>query len=164
MTNLESLVRQLIENGDLFADDQCSCQRCRTIVKIKAELSHLGEGAPRAHAHEPEGEPDEPVDYAIEDAIRIAGLWRAGKMIGGDQDGVRDALLAEVERLRVLKPPGESGADLLEKARAWITQHAAHDESNGPCYGRRFAAPDPDQAVHTCRCGLDELRSALNRG
>lgn len=48
---------------------------------------------------------DEPASYSIEDAIRIAGLWRAGKMIGGDQDGVRDALLAEVERLRAAVEP-----------------------------------------------------------
>lgn len=35
-----------------------------------------------------------------EHAIRTAELWAAGKMIGGDQDEVRDALLAEVKRLR----------------------------------------------------------------
>jgi hypothetical protein len=52
-------------------------------------------------APEPTGD-DEPVEYEIEDAIRIAGLWRAGKMIGGDEDGIRNALLAEVERLRAL--------------------------------------------------------------
>lgn len=50
---------------------------------------------------EPTEDSDEPIDYNVEEAIRIAGLWRAGKMIGGDQDGVRDALLAEVERLRL---------------------------------------------------------------
>lgn len=36
----------------------------------------------------------------IEEAIRYATLWRAGKMIGGDEDEVRNALLGEVERLR----------------------------------------------------------------
>jgi hypothetical protein len=61
----------------------------------------------RALQTEPEGD-DEPVTYSAEDAIRIAGLWRAGKMIGGDEDGVRDALLAEVERLRALNRSGES--------------------------------------------------------
>lgn len=52
---------------------------------------------------EPGDEHDEPVDYDIEEAIRIAGLWRAGKMIGGDEAGVRDVLLAEIERLRAVK-------------------------------------------------------------
>ena len=33
-------------------------------------------------------------------AIRIAELWQAGKMIGGDEDEVRNALLEEVHRLR----------------------------------------------------------------
>jgi hypothetical protein len=35
-----------------------------------------------------------------EAAIHTAELWAAGKMIGGDQDEVREALLAEVKRLR----------------------------------------------------------------
>jgi len=43
---------------------------------------------------------DETPTYDIEFAVNIARLWRAGKMIGGDEDAVRDALLTEVERLR----------------------------------------------------------------
>lgn len=39
----------------------------------------------------------------IEEALRIAGLWRAGKMIGADEDDVRDALLDEIERLQVIE-------------------------------------------------------------
>lgn len=35
-----------------------------------------------------------------ERAIKIAELWEAGKMIGGDEDEVRNALLHEVRRLR----------------------------------------------------------------
>lgn len=35
-------------------------------------------------------------------AINLARLWRAGKMIGGDQDQVIDALLSEVDRLRAI--------------------------------------------------------------
>lgn len=46
---------------------------------------------------------DDPVSYDIEEAIRIAALWRAGKLLGADQDGVREALLTEVERLRAEK-------------------------------------------------------------
>lgn len=38
----------------------------------------------------------------IEQAIRIAGLWEAGKLIGADEDEVIFALLAEVKRLRAL--------------------------------------------------------------
>ena len=37
---------------------------------------------------------------SAEDAIRLAELWRAGKMIGGDIHAVCDALLTEVERLQ----------------------------------------------------------------
>lgn len=36
----------------------------------------------------------------IDEAIRIATLWQAGKMIGGDDLEVNAALLAEIERLR----------------------------------------------------------------
>jgi hypothetical protein len=35
----------------------------------------------------------------IDRAIKIAELWEAGKMIGGDEGEVRSALLAEVKRL-----------------------------------------------------------------
>lgn len=35
----------------------------------------------------------------LPEAMRIAGLWRVGKMIGADEDDVRNALLTEVERL-----------------------------------------------------------------
>jgi hypothetical protein len=37
-----------------------------------------------------------------EEAINVAQLWRAGKMIGADEDEVRDALLDECLRLRKL--------------------------------------------------------------
>lgn len=36
----------------------------------------------------------------LDQAIYIAQLWRAGKMIGWDDDMVRNTLLAEVERVR----------------------------------------------------------------
>lgn len=34
----------------------------------------------------------------IEYAIRIAELWREGKMIGADEDEIRETLLAKVEK------------------------------------------------------------------
>lgn len=53
-------------------------------------------------------------------AIHIAELWRAGKLIGADEDEVREALLDEVLRLRgcTPQPPVDGGpptySDLLE--------------------------------------------------
>jgi hypothetical protein len=42
---------------------------------------------------------DEDTTYTLDRALRLAELWRAGKMIGGSQHGVIMALLAEIERL-----------------------------------------------------------------
>lgn len=39
-------------------------------------------------------------ELSIDEAVRIAELWGAGKMIGGDVDAVIAALLKEVKRLR----------------------------------------------------------------
>lgn len=87
---------------------------------------------------------EDPVSYDIEEAIRIAGLWRAGKLLGADQDGVREALLTEVERLRVEKitdgrPRNSDGALVCQNA------------------------PRPPVApVAGCHCyACDETRSAL---
>ncbi|MES2685716.1 MAG: hypothetical protein V4706_02780 [Pseudomonadota bacterium] len=41
----------------------------------------------------------EPIPADVKRAVYIAQLWRAGKMIGGDDGEIRDTLLAEVERL-----------------------------------------------------------------
>jgi hypothetical protein len=38
----------------------------------------------------------------LSEALEIARVWRAGKMIGGNEGVVRNALLYEVERLHVL--------------------------------------------------------------
>ena len=57
----------------------------------------------------------------IEDAMRYAELWRAGKLIGADEDEVRNALLAEVERLRA------ENAVLREESEGWWEE--AHDEA-----------------------------------
>jgi hypothetical protein len=74
-----------------------------------AEIERLGRDLAAARlllderplTDEPSEESDAPEAYEIEFAINIARLWRAGKMIGGDEHAVRNALLAEVERLRV---------------------------------------------------------------
>lgn len=57
----------------------------------------------------------------IEDAMRYAELWRAGKLIGADEDDVRNTLLGEVERLR------SENAALREEAETWWKE--AHDEA-----------------------------------
>lgn len=43
---------------------------------------------------------DEPIVYSLEQAMNLAKLWRAGKLIGGDENAVIFALLAEIERLQ----------------------------------------------------------------
>jgi len=35
----------------------------------------------------------------LDEARRIAGLWRSGKLIGGDEDEVRNTLLAGLEQI-----------------------------------------------------------------
>ena len=68
--------------------DQCSCERCgrkyRGPVLITKQEQHIGVANP---------------GMDIEDAIRIAGLWRGYKIIGGDPEDVAVSLLNEVERL-----------------------------------------------------------------
>ena len=39
-------------------------------------------------------------DMPLEYAIKLAGLWRAGKMIGGDAAAASVSLLNELERLQ----------------------------------------------------------------
>lgn len=41
----------------------------------------------------------EVAEYSLEEALHLARLWRAGKLIGGDSDAVIQALLTEIERL-----------------------------------------------------------------
>lgn len=43
---------------------------------------------------------DAEVVYTLNQALNLARLWRAGKLIGGDEDAVIFALLAEIERLQ----------------------------------------------------------------
>ncbi len=48
----------------------------------------------------PQTEPEEgQATYTAEEAIRLAQLIRAGKMVGVDESALIDALLSEVERL-----------------------------------------------------------------
>lgn len=56
----------------------------------------------------------------IEEAMKYAGLWRAGKLIGGDEDDVRNTLLGEVERLQ------PENAELRQELETWWEM--AHDE------------------------------------
>lgn len=59
-------------------------------------------------------------------AMEMAALWRAGKLIGGDEDAVRDALLAGMERtLAALKTIRESGWNEHPTA-VWMQKVAAH--------------------------------------
>jgi hypothetical protein len=44
--------------------------------------------------------------YTLDEALRYARLWRAGKLIGGNSDSVIFALLAEIERTQ-----SDGGAD-----------------------------------------------------
>ena len=59
-------------------------------------------------------------EYSLDRAISLAQLWRAGKLIGGDVDGVRDALLAEVERARGIC--GGCGTTLEKCSSYWPDQ------------------------------------------
>lgn len=61
----------------------------------------------KASQSEPSENSDEEPAYPFEMAFHIARCWRVGKMIGGDEDGVRNALLAEVERLLALNRQAE---------------------------------------------------------
>jgi len=49
-------------------------------------------------------EDDFPIEepYSLDEALRYARLWRAGKLIGGDSDSVIFALLAEIERFTAM--------------------------------------------------------------
>lgn len=76
--------------------------------KLGLILDFVASGAAAEPAEEPE---DETPAYGIEFALSIAKLWRAGKMIGGDEDAVRDALLAEVEKLRAERTGDELGPE-----------------------------------------------------
>jgi hypothetical protein len=78
---------------------------------------------------------DSPMD--IEQAIHIANLWRAGKLIGYGEDGeelVRNALLAEIERLREAAKPSA----LLARERRKIEEAINEAQTRG---GMRVGMP-----------------------
>ncbi len=56
-------------------------------VRLQAEVDAMGRY-----------DPEQPA-YTLDQAVNLAGLWRAGKLIGGDASEVCFALLAELERL-----------------------------------------------------------------
>lgn len=63
-------------------------------------------------------------EYGAERAIEIARLWRAGKLIGADEDAVVEALLTEVERLMseygVVKSPNKQKTVYLDSHESLI--------------------------------------------
>lgn len=88
MTN-DELARLLLECGSEF--EMCESHWGSDYTDIRTRL--------KAAAAELQSAAEPPI-YDIDFALNIAQLWRANKMIGGDEDAVRNALLAEVERLR----------------------------------------------------------------
>lgn len=59
------------------------------LLRKKADLCVVGEN-----------EPDRPMVYSLDQALRVARLWRAHKLLGGrHESAVIFALLAEIERL-----------------------------------------------------------------
>ena len=68
--------------------------------------------------------------------IRIAELWKVGKMIGGDEDEVRNALLAEVHRLQAWGQQCYAAGVAAERERAAVLVEAYnvyHDDSWEAC-------------------------------
>lgn len=78
--------------------------------ELALHLCHLAESSPET--------PSDPTStdsadtYTLDFALRIARLWRAGKLIGADEDAVRNALLAEVERLHASETKEEPSLTL----------------------------------------------------
>lgn len=83
--------------------------------------------------------------YSVERAMNLAGLWRAGKMIGGDAYGATIALSKEIERLKkesmdhklslaIIESVGKTKANLLgeverlRKAMSAISQDELGDD------------------------------------
>ncbi len=64
------------------------------------------------------------MDMNIEYAINRAQLWAAGKMVGGDEDEVRNALLHEVKRLRALLDADTDKA-FMQKLTALLKSRSA---------------------------------------
>ena len=61
---------------------------------------------------------------SIDHAIETAELWEAGKMIGGDEDEVRNTLLHEVKRLRSITEADTDKA-FMEKLAALLKSRGA---------------------------------------
>ena len=64
------------------------------------------------------------MDMNIEHAINTAELWEAGKMIGGDEDEIRNTLLHEVKKLRALLEADTDKA-FMQKLTALLKSRSA---------------------------------------
>ena len=67
--------------------------------------------------------------YTSEQALRTAGLWKAGKLIGGDAEQVlyavlraHDALKADIERHVAIAANLATENERLRRALTWIAQ------------------------------------------
>lgn len=87
-----------------FIDDACIEDGAPQWHELQDQVREKFGMTPVNRPAEPGDEPEEPDAYELDDALRIARLWRAGKMIVADEDAVLNALLAEIERMRA-EPP-----------------------------------------------------------
>lgn len=88
---MQALTDALVQHASIPAGD--------AVAAMEYAFDAIGD--PRYYVEEEPGS----LPMPIEDALKIARLWRVGKMIGGNEDAVRDALLAEVERLHAERTP-----------------------------------------------------------
>lgn len=85
---MRALADALVQQQSISATD--------AVTVVERAFETIGD--PRYYVEEERGL----LPMPIEEALRTAELWKVGKMIGGDEDAVRDALLDEVRRLRGL--------------------------------------------------------------
>jgi hypothetical protein len=85
--------------------------------------------------------------YDIAFALHIAKCWRAGKMIGGDEDEVRDALLKAFEDLHSRL---ENVVKLCLAIRAeYDSPHEGTDYTHGIDAGRKELADEVIRLAHS---------------
>lgn len=94
-----------------------------------------------------------PLVQRLREGTKITCGWSGEDLI----DPLLHEAANDIERREMTNDP------LLEKARLWLKYYARHDESKGPCYGRKHAYPDTDDSVFICRCGLSNLIKELDQ-